>query len=136
MMPYIEDLIRDISSELETELTVVDISTEGRSHEIHQLADPGGTKYVLRIPNDEFAALLDKQGHKILRYLSKMRPALPIPRIVLEASSFTLHKYLEGEPIRSWSLEGITETKRHTLLDGIAEFLVSLWTCLAEPDSR
>lgn len=135
-MPKVEDAIFDISSALQMELRVVDTSTEGRSHIIHQLADPMGTKYTLRIPNSELAALLDEQGHEILRYLSKMRPCLPIPKIILQAKSCTLHKYLEGEPIRSWSLEKITRTRRHTLLDGIADFLVSLWTCPAERDGR
>lgn len=127
-MPEVEDAILDISCALQTELRVVDTSTEGRSHIIHQLADPTGTKYTLRIPSSESAALLDKQGHEILRYLSNMRPYLPIPEVVLEAKSFTLHKYLEGEPIRSWNPEKMITTRRHTLLDGIAEFLVSLWT--------
>ena len=135
-MLEVEHAVSEVSSALQMELRVAGTSTHGCSHTIHQLIDPEGTKYILRIPNDEFAALLDKQGHKILIFLSKIRPSLLIPKLILKAPSYSLHKYLEGEPIKSWNLDTISETRRHALLDGIAEFLVCLWTCPTPQDGK
>lgn len=135
-MTQVEDAVLEASSALQMDLSLVHTSTEGRSHTVHQLAAREGHKYVLRIPNHESAALMDKQGHRILKYLSKLRPSLPIPKVVLETSFFTRHEYVEGVPIRSWNPEKIPEAKRHKILDGIAEFLVSLWVCPAGENGK
>ncbi|KFH46562.1 hypothetical protein ACRE_025950 [Hapsidospora chrysogenum ATCC 11550] len=57
-MTEAEDAGCEVSSVPQMDLRLVKTSTEDYSHTVHQLAARDGYKYVLRIPNNEFAALM------------------------------------------------------------------------------
>jgi aminoglycoside phosphotransferase (APT) family kinase protein len=122
-------MLSEISSILEVGELSIRNSLSGCSHEIFVLESADGQRWTLRIAENEFASSLASKSVAVMRHIKTLQPTIQIPAIFHTVETYSVLEYMQGAPIGScdWHLMG--EKKRHELLDGIAAFLVQLWTC-------
>jgi hypothetical protein len=130
--PTLAAIISKISSAQNSHFKVVAGPFKGRSHTVYEIQSEGGGRWCLRIPVDAGAASFAAQGTTLLKHLKERRPALPVPAVIYESDQYTVMEYFEGEMLKFWNTQSLTQERRRVLLDGLAAFLFSLWTFEAQ----
>jgi hypothetical protein len=99
------------------------------SHNVYTVRSQEEQIWIVRVARDEFAADLASRGMAIMRHILCERPKLPIPAVIHADQEFTILTYIEGSSLGSWNPVDLSVERRHSLLDGLANFLYQLWTC-------
>ena len=103
----------------------------GCSHDILVLESSSGSRWILRVAKDDFAADVANRSVDIMKHILDKRPALPIPAIIHTGQRYSILTFIEGIPLLSWNTRSLSDQRRHSLLRGFAKFLHQLWTCPA-----
>lgn len=99
----------------------------GRSNSVYILVQPQDQSLVVRIPKASSPDTEQQnQGMQILKYLKDTSPPLQIPAVYFTDERYAVMQYIPGEHIISWQLQ---HAARCRILDGLASFFVTLWTC-------
>jgi hypothetical protein len=101
----------------------------GFSHRIFVLKPPSGQRWILSIAKSEFASALVNRRVFITKHITNVQLNLQIPAVVNTTKDHAIFDYINRAPIYAYS-PTVGEQKRHKLLDGLANFLYKLWTCL------
>ncbi|KAK2601559.1 hypothetical protein QQS21_004877 [Conoideocrella luteorostrata] len=123
----LNELVHDISTKLEVEISDVSGLMDGQSHQIYQLKYPRGEVWSLRIPKTEAAASIGKRGMSVLNHLKKVQPALQVPKPIYQSNEYALLSFLDGDTLGAWDSAKLPEKRRHQLLNSLAAFLFELW---------
>jgi hypothetical protein len=126
-------MLTKISSALEVNELSISESFFGFSHDILILTSTEGHGWTLRIARNELAASLAKRSEALMRHVKNTHPSIQIPAIALTAETYAVLEYIQGTTIGSCELHLMSNEKRYRLLDGIAAFLIQLWTCPPPP---
>ncbi len=121
-----EDIIAELSSSRNQNYGIVGDPVAGGSNVVYKIQSDQGT-ICLRIPrnpDDNFSA----RGTSLLKSLKETNSNLLAPRVICQNQRYTLLEYLDGEVLKSWNNQVLTQERRQLLLDDFAAFLFSVWT--------
>jgi aminoglycoside phosphotransferase (APT) family kinase protein len=98
-----------------------------------------GTIWAARLANDDCEFLLEK-SLRVLHYLEKFCSRVPAPRVkasgLLETNrvgvAYLLLDWIDGVSLEHWSPVFPVRKHRDVILDGLADCLLSLWSCTTE----
>ena len=108
----------------------------GGSHVVVPIKFEDGAIWAARLANDDCEYLLEK-SLAVLNYIEKTCPGIPAPRIkasgLLDTSkvgvAYLLLDWIDGVSLEHWSPDLPIREHRTVILDGMADCLLSLWSC-------
>lgn len=100
----------------------------GGSHRVYKLIFEDSVAWAARENIDVKSWRLDLKAIDKLRFIVAKRPGLRVPAVYLNLDDRIMYmEWVDGEPVRAWNHQ-ISAPNRHRFLDGLAEFLLQLWT--------
>jgi Phosphotransferase enzyme family len=136
-----EELL-SIASTRRTDSTAIEILKPliryGGSHVVVPIKFKDGTIWAARLANEDCEGLLGKSLN-VLNYIEKNCPDVTAPRVkaadVLDNKvgvAYLLLDWIDGVSLEDWSPCFPVREDRHFILDGVADYLLSLWSCTTE----
>jgi aminoglycoside phosphotransferase (APT) family kinase protein len=130
--PTLDEIISEISSAQGAIHKIVAGPVRGGSNCVYKTQSEDGSSWCLRIPLDADAGRRSARGVALLKSLKEEDPGLLAPAVIYPTERYTLMEYLDGEALKSWNTRSLTQERRQMLLDDLATFLFSVWTCQAQ----
>lgn len=98
------------------------------SHRVFKLTFQDGVVWAARQNTDPSERATDLGTVEKLQYIKEQRPDIPAPSILVDKEhGVAYNEWVHGEPLTAWS-STIALPDRRGFLDGLAEFLLQLWT--------
>ncbi len=131
LWPTLDEIISEISTRQNTPCRIVAGPIRGFSNSVYEVQFEDSRTWCLRVPHDADSAYFSTVGTALLKRLKEVKPAILAPSIILSTDYYTLMERVDGQALMSWNTGFLPKERRELLLDGLAAFLVSLWTCQA-----